>query len=425
MANTHVLLTPTIIAREALRLLKNNLVMGSRVYRGYEPEFPGTPKKGGTVQIRKPVRFTVTKARTRATSNIREEYITLTVATQAHVSWQFYMKDLTMTIEDYSERYITPAAAKLANTIDADLCGLYTDVFNVVWESTGFVNPSTFMVLGKAMQRMDEEAVPPEDRCIVFNPAAHWSMANALAALSIPNIPEKAIRKGYLGTIASADIYMDQNIKAHTVGEFHDSDSAWTSAIFLVTSASGIPAAVTSMATGTKSIMMCGFRATAGSQTLRTGDWFQINGVFAVNPMSGESTGSLRQFVVSADCSQANTSVAYPMAVTFEPAFLDTGPYKVVDTLAAASAQVFFWHKPGGVIPQNLAFHKNAFALVMVPLEKPDSTWGHTISEDGYSIRVVKAYDIELDEEAIRLDVFYGVKTIYPEFAVRVAGAVQ
>lgn len=423
MANTHTLLTPTIIAKEALRLLKNNLVMGSRVYRGYEGEFPGGPKKGGSMQIRKPVKFTTTKARTRTTSNIREQYITLTVATQAHISWQFYMVDLTLTIEEYSERYIRPAAASIANTIDADLCALYKNVYNVVWESTGFVNPNTFMVLGKAMQKLDEEACPPEDRCIVFNPAAHWSMANALASLSIPNIPEKAITKGYLGTIAGADIYMDQNIKSHTVGIFHES-SAWTSAVFVATSASGVPAAVSSMATGTKSIMMAGFRATAADNTLtlRIGDWFSINGVFAVNPMSGESTGSLRQFVVTADASLANTSAGAPMAVSFEPVFLDTGPYKTCDTLPVAQAPVFFWQKPESQIPQNLAFHKNAFALVMVPLEMPDSTWGSSVSEDGYSCRIVKAYDIELDEEAIRLDVLYGVKTIYPELAVRIAG---
>ena len=424
MANTHILLTPTVIAKEALRLLKNNLVMGSRVYRGYEEEFPGAPKKGGTMRIRKPVKFTVTKARTRTTSNIKEMYITVTVATQAHVSWQFYMSDLTLSIEEYSERYIRPAAAKLANTIDADLCGLYTDVYNVVWESTGFANPSTFMVLGKAMQRLDEEAGPPEDRCVVFNPAGHWAMANALAALSIPNIPEKAITKGYLGTIAGADIYMDQNIKSHTVGAFHES-SAWTSIIQMGSGGTGIPASATVGDTGTKSMIMVGFRATDGSKTLRTGDWFQINGVYAVNPMSGESTGTFRQFVVTADASLANTSVGAPMTVAFEPNFIDTGPYKTVDTVPASGAVVYFWQKPESQIPQNLAFHKNAFALIMVPLEMPDSTWGSTVSEDGYSCRILKAYDIDQDEEAVRLDVFYGTKTIYPELAVRIAGATQ
>ena len=212
-------LSPTIIAREALRLLKNNLVMGNLVYRAYESEFPGNPKKGGTVTIRKPVKFTATKARTRTTSTITENSITLTVSTQVHVSWQFETAELALTIKDYSDRYLRPAAAVLANTVDNDLCALYKNVYNYVFESTGFVNPATFMVFGKAMQKLDEEAVPPDDRCVVLNPAAMWSMANALSNWNFPQGGEKALRKGLIGPIGGATVYMDQNVKTHQCGE--------------------------------------------------------------------------------------------------------------------------------------------------------------------------------------------------------------
>ncbi|RPI50193.1 MAG: hypothetical protein EHM49_08865, partial [Deltaproteobacteria bacterium] len=296
------LLTPTIIAREALRLLKNNLVMGNLVYRAYESEFPGSPKKGGTVTIRKPVKFSVTKARTRATSYISEQSITLTVATQAHVSWSFNTVDLTLTIDEYSERYIRPASAVLANTVDADLCALYDDVWNVIWDTTGFVTPSTFMTLGRAMQRLDEEACPPEDRVVVFNPAAHWAMANALTQLYMPSPGEKALRKGYLGTIANADVYMDQNIKSHTVGNFHYGDSAWTSTILVCSSGVPTTPSTGTLPSGTCALQMYKFCITA-REVLKVGDWFEIGGVYAVNPMSGESTGSRRQFVVTAGAS--------------------------------------------------------------------------------------------------------------------------
>ena len=74
--------------------------------------------------------------------------------------------------------------------------------------------------------------------------------------------------------------------------------------------------------------------------------------------------------------------------------------------------------------PQNLAFHKNAFGLVMVPMEMPDGvSFKARETQDGCSIRVVKDYDIDTDEDIIRLDILYGVVTLYPELACRIFGA--
>ena len=70
--------------------------------------------------------------------------------------------------------------------------------------------------------------------------------------------------------------------------------------------------------------------------------------------------------------------------------------------------------------PQNLGFHKNAFALVTCPLEMPDGApWKSRESHNGLSIRVVKDYDIATDDEIIRMDVLYGWKAIYPDLACR------
>jgi P22 coat protein - gene protein 5 len=53
-ASTNTLITPTIIAKEALFQLKNNLVMGELVHRDYSKEYV---KVGSTISIRKPVKF--------------------------------------------------------------------------------------------------------------------------------------------------------------------------------------------------------------------------------------------------------------------------------------------------------------------------------------------------------------------------------
>ena len=73
--------------------------------------------------------------------------------------------------------------------------------------------------------------------------------------------------------------------------------------------------------------------------------------------------------------------------------------------------------------PQNMVFHKNAFALVTCPLELPDGVeFKARETHKGLSARVVKQYSIDDDDDIIRIDVLYGWKAIYPDLAVRLTG---
>ena len=418
MGGTVTLLTPTIIAKEALMMLKNSMVMGNLVHRKYKDEFV---KVGGSITIRKPVKFTVTKSRVRVTNlGLTEKSITLTVATQAHVSWSFHTVDLTLTIEEYSERYIKPACNVLANTVDRDLCALYSDVWNAVNESTGFVDPETFMVLGKAGQKLDEEAAPQDERCIVLNPGGHWSLANALRTLYVSDVAKPIVTKGYLARIANFQVFMDQNVYSHTAGEWGTGSGTDGTGLEVATGG------VASSAVYTSAVPICDFDI-VDTQVLVAGDVFTIAGVYAVNPVSGESTGNLRHFVVTADasCGSTGTTTEVAVSVAIQPGLADSGPYRTVSTMPGGGAVVNILGKIHKQYPQNLAFHKNAFALVMVPMEMPEGTWGDRATEEstGMSIRVVKDYDINTDEEIARLDILYGVKTLYPELACRIWGA--
>lgn len=406
---TITLLEPTVIAMEALMMFENNMVMGAHIHRKYKKEFK---KVGDTITIRKPVKFTVTKARTRTESGVTEPSVTLQVATQAHVSWDFTSVDLTMTIEEYSERYIKPAANVLANTVDADLTALYDDVYNEVHESSGFVTPASFIVLGKAGQRLDEEAVPQDGRVLVLNPAGNWSLANALRTVYVKEVAKPILQRGYLATIANFEIFMDQNIKAHTVGDFASSGCS------VVVGSVGATINGTSLALGQFTVV--------DTEVLKVGDVFTIAAVYAVNPVSGLSTGELRQFVVTADasCAGTETTTGRDVTVYISPEIIDTGAYKTVNQDPVNGAAVTIVGSAGMSIPQNLAFHKNAFALVTVPLEMPHGVWGARASnkKTGLSIRVLKAYDVDDDEEICRMDILYGVKTLYPELACRLSG---
>ena len=211
MSNT--LITPEIIAKEALMQLENNLVMGKLVHREYKREFV---KVGATVDVRKPVKFAVTDGATRSNQDVQEASTPFTVDKRKHVSWNFNTQDLTLDIENYSERYIKPAMIALANQVDSDLLGLYRNVPQYV--GTAGTTPTTFANLGAPAVRLDKGAVPTEERRLVLAPDAAFNVADMLKGLYNPELVKGAVRGKSMGPIAGLETYMDQNVKTHTVG---------------------------------------------------------------------------------------------------------------------------------------------------------------------------------------------------------------
>lgn len=399
-AASNTLITPTIIAKEALMQINNNLGMAKHVYRAYKNEFA---KVGNEIRIRKPNRFRVTETQARSGVDMAESYTTLTVSTQAHVSWAFSSVELTQTIDQYNKRYITPAAAALANSVDAALCKEYSNVHN--YAGTPGSTPSTFKVLGDAQTILDNEGAPQGKRYAVLNPDANWAMADGLKGTFAQKAASDIHHKGYLGTVANLDIYMDQNIQNHTTGAFT------TSATPLMNDA-GIASGDTAFTTD----------GWGGSNTIKNGDIFTIAATYQVNPMSGVSTGVLKNWCNSAD--QVDTSADMVITPTETLTYGSTNAYSNVNALPANNAALTFVGTESTAYPQNLIFCPEAFCLVTLPLEMPANVWGsrQTDKDAGISIRVVKQYDIDTDEDIVRMDILYGTKTLYPELAVRLWG---
>ena len=400
--------------------LENNLVFGNCVHREYKKEFSGG--QGSTVSIRKPVKFYTADGATRVNQDVEEKTTNITVDQRKHVSWKFSTQDLTLSIEEYSERYIKPAAITLANTVDRSLAGLYTSVYNSV--GTPGTTPASYGSVAAAAQRLNEMAVQQDNRHMIMNDAAAFAIAgNQLTLEAIGSVKRSAYEEAAIGRIAKFSTYATQNVQNHTVG-------VATGTPLVNGGSQGVTyaAAVSGSTTGStsQSLVTDGWtNSTAG--ILKAGDVFTIAGVFAVNPVPGEgATGKtvmpyLQQFTVLADAS-SGTSTG-PATLTISPAIIVSGPYQTVSAVPADNAAITVFGTAGTAYPQNLGFHKNAFALVTVPLEMPDgAVFKARESHNGLSMRVVKAYDIDSDEDIIRLDVLYGHKAIYPDLAARLWG---
>ena len=408
-------ITADIIAKEAMMQLENNLAMGQCVHRDYKKEWEGV-KKGESVRVRRPVKFDVSDGETVTLQDVEEANTNITVNQRKHVAWRFTTQELTLSIEEYSERYIKPAMIALANNVDRALASLYDDVYN--WVGTPGQTVDSYSDFSKAPERLDLMAVPADQRHAILDPRDHWAMAGSQTALFFNQIGQPAYRKGEIGEIGKIMTYMDQNIRAHTTGTFT------TGSTPLVNGANqNVTYANANKLTYSQTLVTDGWANSTA--VLKAGDVFTLASVNAVKPVPGESTkddaGFLQQFVVLNDVTSDGSGNA---TLTISPPIITSGPYQTVSAAPADDAAITpLGSEATSTYRQNLVFHKNAFALVMIPLEMPDGVeFKARESHNGYSVRCIKYYDGKNDYEAIRLDILYGVKTLYPDLATRLSG---
>ena len=131
MANT--ILTPTMVTREALRVLHQKLNFIRSINRQYDDQFAVTGAKIGTqLKIRLPNQYVVRTGPVLQTNDTQEQSVTLTLGTQKGVDLNFTSVDLTMSLDDFSKRILDPAMSVLAANIEADALSMVNGVYNQV-----------------------------------------------------------------------------------------------------------------------------------------------------------------------------------------------------------------------------------------------------------------------------------------------------
>lgn len=406
------LITPTMIAREAIMQLDNNLVWGNSVHRGYEGEFGASVngnKVGSSVTIRRPVQFTVREGATANVQDVTEGTTSITVDKQRGVDFKFTSSDMTLNISEFSERYIKPAMIQLANTVDKDIAALYKDVYNWVGSPGQTINSYTDFIKGP--ERLDLGAVEQEGRIGVLSPADHWGLAGAFSSLYINKTATNALEKATLGEVGGVSLLMSQNVQTHTVGAHGGTP--------LTRGANQGVAYSAAKATMTQTLATDGWTT---SSSLKQGDVFTVSGVYAVNPVTKATLAHLQPFVITTTVTTA-ASAANTTSIVISPPLITTGPYQTVSADCADNTTITYFGTASTGYPQNLLFKKEAFALAVVPMERPaGATDVVTESYKNLSVRLIPYYDGTNDVSNWRLDVLYGVKTIDARKAVRLSG---
>src|ERR1700743_627893 len=103
------LLTPQQVTRKALRVLHNKLTFIGAINRQYDDSFAKSGAKiGDVLKIRLPNEFTVRTGTTLAPQDVSEQSVSLTVGTQKGVDMNFSSADLTLSLDDFSNRILEP-----------------------------------------------------------------------------------------------------------------------------------------------------------------------------------------------------------------------------------------------------------------------------------------------------------------------------
>lgn len=399
------ILTISMITRDAMRVLENNLKFTKGVNRQYDDKFGIEGAKiGSTLNVRLPARYVGRSGPVLSVENQTETYVPLTLGTQFGVDVQFTSADLELSMDDFSERYLAPAMAVVANKVDRDGLAQALNVYQAV--GTPGVTPSALSTYLSASAKLKFAAAPEDNlRSIVIDPNAEASIVNALTTLFNPTMEiSDQYKDGSMGRAIGFKWNADQNVNSYTTG------------------AQGGSPQVTSIPAQGASVLVTKGWTSAAAPRLAVGDIFTIGAVHAVNPQSRQSTGQLQQFVVTAAFSSDGSGNG---SVSVSPSFNSTGQFQNIDSLPQVNDAITVLGAPSTASPMNLAYHRDAFMLGTADLPIPKGVdMASRVSDKkvGVSIRMVRAYDIVNDMFPCRLDVLYGWSTIYPQLACRIQG---
>jgi hypothetical protein len=398
-----------MITREAVRLWKNSNAFIQNVDMQYDESFAvGGAKIGDSLRIRLPNDFTVATGPGLQVQDTAEQSTTLVLATQKHVDVNYSTVQRTMQLDDYSRRVLAPMVNNLTGAVAVDIMGgSEGGICNFVANqdiNNGILSPiaSTYLNSGASL---DLNSAPIANRKIVNGPRTE---ARVVATLSGLLNPSSAISRQYItGRMYDAlgFIWMkDQTAITHTNGTLPQGSATVNGG-----NQTGLSLTVNSL-----------------SYTLNQGDIITIAGVNAVNRITKQTTGELRQFVVTANVASGATSIPiYPAIIP--PVNGQMAQYQTVTASPASGAAVNPVSSLGAsaTYRKNFSYSPDAVTLATADMEIPGGVHEAARDEfDGVSMRMITDYFIGTDQLITRLDVLYGYLWIRPEWACVVADAI-
>jgi hypothetical protein len=392
-----------MITREALRVLHAHLNFIKRINRQYDDRFAQAGGKiGATLNVRVPPRYTVSSGPNLSVQDSTESFVPLTVTNQRHVDMSFSSFELTMQIDEFSERFIAPAMAQLASFIENDALSVYKQVWSQVGTPAAPLNALRPFL--QARQRLNNNLAPLDgQRTMLLNTDTSVEVVDSLKGLfqSSQQIKQQ-YEEGMMGRTAGFDWLENTLLPTQTPGTL-----------------AGTPLVNGAGQTGATLVTNGWTASTAG---LNVGDTFTIAGVFGVHRETRQAFGYPQKFVVTAPGVADGSG---NMTIGISPSIITSGAFQTVNASPAAGAALTFDGTASTPYGVNLAYHKDAFTFATADLVdvSKEGAWGSRENFDGISMRMARQYAIGTDTIPTRIDVLYGFACLRPELACRVANS--
>lgn len=414
MANT--LKVIDMVANEALRIGHEKAQFIGTIYRGYDDSYSKKGAKiGDTLRIRNPNQYTRRQgSRIMAVQDQNEATQSLAVATQDGVDMKFNSAELSLSIDELSQRYIEPATSVMVSGIDGDTLAAMTKATSNTVGTAGVVPGASadVTVLGQARAKLNQFLAPKDgNRSIVLDSVTMASIVNAykLAFQDSAQVKE-AYREGFINRNAMADWY--------------ENDRTWT-----LTNGSDVTGTTDAASLVTDGGTTIDIHTTVATSAQVVGQVFTIAGVYACHPETKQAYNYLQQFtIVAKDSPATNQTTISPATYLGIAGGAYVAKRNVCSATGAAlaltdfnSATLTFVGSASAAYRFGLMYHKEAYAFATADLPlMDDAAKCVRVNKDGLALRVWQGSDIRNDELLMRIDMLYGSLGQRPEWGTRI-----
>lgn len=399
----------TVIAKGVAAMVSNELQFCKRIKKVPASEFEGSNGFGAgtTIKRTKPPRFIPTENTdfdiTSNIQDIKEQESSLVLDVAKTVAYEVTSLELATDIDiaNLMERAGKPAASSIAQFVEKKMIEKATDA---VYNAVGTPGSSVFdtdLILS-AREKMSKFLCPlDQQRYFLGDSTTMRSAVNARKGLfqSAEKISDQ-YEKGVVGVADGFTWLENELLNLHTNGN---------DVVFEVRT--------TVSTEGQSTLVVEGLTTTTG--TVKKGTVFTIDTVYAVDPITKESRNFLQQFTVTADATADGSGYA---TLSISPAIYTSasGGLQNVDSFPADGDAITPVGAASGAYTQGLAFHKEAFEMVSVPLILPKNVEiAKQVTEDGITIAYIRFFDGKTRKMIDRFDFLGGIHAPRPEWACR------